>query len=58
MAEKQKPQPDIVKIAAKLLQDPQSVRLTPELKRKLGARILDDQKNDPQAHKRPPRKPK
>ena len=34
MAEKQKPQPDIMKVAAKLLQDPQSVRLTPDLKRR------------------------
>ncbi len=57
MSEKQKPQPNIVEIAARMLRDPKSVRLTPELKRRIGARILDDQKNDPQKHKATP-KPK
>jgi hypothetical protein len=51
MAEKQKPQPDIVKLASQLLRDPKSVRLTNDDKQRLGARIMDDQRNDPQRHK-------
>lgn len=53
MAEKQKPIPKIVKIAAKAIKDP-SAATKAEIK-SMAARILDDQKNDPQPH-RPVRK--
>jgi hypothetical protein len=49
MAEKQKPIPKIVKVAAKAMHHPEKVTL-PEIK-SMGARILDDQKNDPEPHK-------
>jgi hypothetical protein len=54
MPEKQKPQPDIVKTAAKALKDPSAV--TPEEIKRMAARILDDQKNDPEPHKPAPAK--
>jgi hypothetical protein len=54
MAEKQKPQPAIVKVAAKAMTNPQSV--TPAEIKRMAARILDDQKNDPEPHKAPPKK--
>ena len=50
MAEKQKPQPEIVKIAAQAMKHPGEVTL-PQIK-KMAARILDDQKNDPEPHKK------
>jgi hypothetical protein len=56
MAEKQKPQPAIVKVAAKAMTNPESV--TPAEIKKMAARILDDQKNDPQPHKKAPAKKK
>jgi len=49
MAEKQKPTPKIVKTAAKAMNDPGSVTKA-EIK-SMAARILDDQRNDPQPHK-------
>jgi hypothetical protein len=49
MAEKQKPQVDIVKRAAKLIKDPAAATKS-DIKR-MAARILDDQKNDPEPHK-------
>jgi len=49
MAEKQKPEPAIVKVAAKALKQPEAV--TPAEIRKMAARILDDQKNDPEPHR-------
>jgi hypothetical protein len=54
MAEKQKPQPKIVTVAAKAIKHPETVTLA-EIK-SMGARILDDQKNDPQPHKPVPPK--
>ena len=49
MAEKQKPQADIVKKAAKFMKHPETATKT-DIKRMAG-RILDDQKNDPEPHK-------
>ncbi|MGA7324264.1 MAG: hypothetical protein WBX25_07240 [Rhodomicrobium sp.] len=50
MAVKQKPDPKIVKPAAKELgKKPQSTK--PSVQAKTAARILDDQKNAPQPHK-------
>ncbi len=47
--EKQKPQPDIVKVASKAMKHPETVTKT-EVKR-MGTRIMDDQRNDPDPHK-------
>lgn len=49
MSEKQKPYPDIVHIAARILQNPRTP--TVEHAQRMAARILDDQRNDPQPHK-------
>jgi hypothetical protein len=49
MSEKQKPDPEIVHIAARILQNPASA--TQQDARRMAARILDDQKNDPEKHK-------
>ena len=49
MAEKQKPNPRIVTVAAKAMKHPETVTQK-EIKR-MAARILDDQKNDPEQHK-------
>ena len=49
MPEKQKPQPSIVKVAAKVIKKPETATKQ-EIKR-IAARILDDQKNDPKSHK-------
>jgi hypothetical protein len=49
MPEKQKPIPAIVKVAAKAMNDPGSV--TKAQIKSMAARILDDQKNDPERHK-------
>ena len=46
MAEKQKPDPYIVKVAARVIKNPDTATLL-EI-RKMAARILDDQKNDPE----------
>jgi hypothetical protein len=49
MSEKQKPFPEVVHIAARVLQNPASA--TQEDARRMAARILDDQRNDPKQHK-------
>jgi hypothetical protein len=48
MAEKQKPQTRIVKVAAKALKHPETA--TRKEIQQMAARILDDQKNDPEPH--------
>jgi hypothetical protein len=53
MTEKQKPQADIVKIAARVLKDPNTA--TQHDAQRMAARILDDEKNDPQPNKTKPR---
>jgi hypothetical protein len=53
--EKEKPLPGIVKKAAVLIKDPK--RATARDIQSMAARILDDQKNDPEPHKSA-RKPK
>jgi hypothetical protein len=50
MAEKQKPYPRIVTVAAKAMKNPRTV--TPRDIKRMAARILDDQKNDPVPHKK------
>lgn len=54
MAEKQKPNPRIVTVAAKAMKHPEDV--TQKEIRRMAARILDDQKNDPEPHKKPRKK--
>jgi hypothetical protein len=49
MAEKQKPIPAIVKKAAHLIKKPEEA--TKADIRSMAARVLDDQKNDPEPHK-------
>lgn len=49
MAEKQKPDPYIVHVAARILRDPQTA--TRDEAVRMAARILDDQRNDPEPHK-------
>ena len=49
MAEKQKPIPSIVKRAATLLSKPELA--TKKDIKSMSARILDDQRNDPEKHK-------
>jgi hypothetical protein len=51
MAEKQKPNPKIVRKAARALKNPKSSAFV----KSASARILDDQKNDPDPHKPKPR---
>ncbi len=53
MAEKEKPMPAIVKKAAILIKHPETA--TKNDIKSMAARILDDQKNDPEPH-RPTRK--
>jgi hypothetical protein len=48
MAEKQKPIPSVVHRAAQILQNPKLA--TQQDAQRMAARILDDQKNDPQKH--------
>ena len=55
MPEKQKPEYDIVKRAAKLFKDPQSATAT-DIKR-MASRLMNDEKNAPQPNKVVP-KPK
>jgi hypothetical protein len=50
MAEKQKPQPRIVTVAARAMNNPKAV--TQKDIKRMAARILDDQKNDPSPHKK------
>jgi hypothetical protein len=52
MAEKQKPMPAIVKVASRVLKHPETVTLRDA--QKMAARIMDDQKNDPEPHGRRP----
>jgi hypothetical protein len=52
VAEKQKPFPAIVKVAAKAIKHPETATKR-DIKR-MAARILDDQKNDPKPHGRTP----
>ncbi len=55
MPERQKPQPDIVHVAARVLQNPRTATI--EDAQRMAARILDDQRNDPEPHKPvPPRR--
>jgi hypothetical protein len=49
MAEKQKPIPAIVKKAATLIKHPETA--TKADVKSMAARILDDQKNDPEPHR-------
>jgi hypothetical protein len=49
MAEKQKPIPAIVKKAAEFLHHPE--KATKADVKSMAARILDDQKNDPEPHR-------
>ena len=49
MPEKEKPIPAIVKTAAKLMTHPETA--TKAQIKSMAARILDDQKNDPEPHK-------
>jgi hypothetical protein len=53
MAEKQKPQPRIVTVAAKAMNNPKTV--TQKDIKRMAARILDDQRNDPYPHGRTPK---
>jgi hypothetical protein len=53
VAEKQKPQYDVVKRAAKILKDPSTA--TQEDARRMAARILDDEKNDPDPNRTTPK---
>jgi hypothetical protein len=48
MAEKEKPIPRIVKTASRAMKHPETVSLR-DIK-SMGARIMDDQKNDPEPH--------
>jgi hypothetical protein len=49
MAEKQKPIPGIVKKAAKFMKHPEEA--TKADIKSMAARLLDDQKNDPEPHR-------
>jgi hypothetical protein len=53
MAEKQQPQFDIVKRAAQILKDPRTATI--EDARRMAARILDDERNDPQLNRVDPK---
>ncbi|MGO9602522.1 MAG: hypothetical protein ACLQAT_03800 [Candidatus Binataceae bacterium] len=54
MAEKQKPFPDVVKVAARILKHPETA--TRQDAQRMAARIMDDEKNDPEPHKQVGRK--
>ncbi len=56
MPEKQKPASDIVKKAAHFLKHPEDANLS-DIK-SMAARLMDDQKNDPEAHRPAAAKPK
>jgi hypothetical protein len=49
MAEKEKPLPGIVRVAARVIKKPETA--TKQDIKSMAARILDDQKNDPQQHR-------
>jgi len=49
MAEKEKPIPRIVKTASRAMKHPETVSLR-DIK-SMGARIMDDQRNDPEPHR-------
>jgi hypothetical protein len=49
MAEKEKPIPRIVKTASRAMKHPETVSLR-DIK-SMGARIMDDQRNDPDPHR-------
>jgi hypothetical protein len=49
MSEKQRPYPDIVHVAARVLQNPQTA--TQWDAQRMAARILDDERNDPDPHR-------
>lgn len=50
MAEHQKPQEDIVKVAGRAMTHPE--KISHEDIKRMGARILDDQRNDPDPNKK------
>ena len=54
MAEKQRPNPRIVTVAAKAMKHPE--KTTQREIQRMAARILDDQRNDPKPHKATRRK--
>ncbi len=49
MPEKEKPRPTIVSVAARVIKHPETA--TQRDAQRMAARILDDQKNDPQPNK-------
>jgi hypothetical protein len=53
MAEKEKPQADIVRIAARVIKNPETA--TQRDAQRMAARILDDQRNDPKPNRTKPR---
>lgn len=53
MPEKQKPEYDLVKRAARLMSHPQEA--TPEDIKRLAARVMSDEKNAPEANKKAPK---
>jgi hypothetical protein len=56
MAEKQRPQKDIVSIAARILSGDKTA--TQKDARRMAGRLLDDQKNDPQPNRTRPKSPR
>jgi hypothetical protein len=56
VAEIEKPMPDLVKMAARALKKPETA--SKRTIQRMAARILDDQKNDPEPHKPSPKKRK
>ena len=54
MSEKHKPQEDIVHKAAVFMTHPE--KATPEDIKRMAARILDDQRNDPEKHEKAAKK--
>jgi hypothetical protein len=55
MTEKQKPQYDVVKRASEILRDPKTA--TQLDAQRMAARILDDERNDPQPNRTVPKPP-
>ena len=54
MPEYQKPQPDLIKVAARVMKHPETVTILEA--QRMAARLMDDQKNDPEPHQpTPPR---
>jgi len=52
VSEKQKPQADIVRIAARIIRNPETA--TQRDAQRMAARILDDERNDPQPNRTKP----